>query len=178
MIDILPLEEPLLDLFNEHFERHRRESGQGEPHFMPFAVDDPEGPRGLQSDALHKPLSELNWQRWFVALSEASQVVGHVDLKGDGLHAGSHRCELGIGIERAFRAQGLGRALMEKALGFARSEPQLHWVDLRVFAHNTGARALYRALQFEEVGVLRDRFRVQGSHIDDVLMCLSLRQGG
>ena len=54
--------------------------------------------------------------------------------------------------------------------------PNLHWVDLRVFANNHAARSLYRSLGFEEVGLLRDRFRIQGVSIDDVLMSRSLRE--
>ncbi len=143
---------------------------------MPFAPDDPDGPKGVDPQAVDRPLSEPGWQRWFVAVGDDERVVGQVDLRGDGLRAGLHRCELGIGVERPYRGQGLGRRLMETAIDFARGAESLDWVDLRVFAHNTAGRALYLDLGFVELGTAADRFRVGGQTIDDVIMTLEVAQ--
>jgi len=97
-----------------------------------------------------------------------------VDLKGDGLKTGRHRCELGIGIEREHRGKGLGRRLMETAVEFARDAGTLTWVDLRVFAHNATARALYLDMGFSEVGTLVEGFRIEGQTVDDVIMTLKV----
>jgi RimJ/RimL family protein N-acetyltransferase len=43
-----------------------------------------------------------------------------------------------------------------------------------VFAHNHRARKLYASFGFVEVGITRDRFRVDGTVIDDVAMVLAL----
>ena len=102
------------------------------------------------------------------------RVVAHVNLKGDGLATGLHRCELGIGIEEAYRSAGLGRRLMGTAIDFARHAPSLNWLDLRVFSHNTPARVLYISLGFKEVGTWFDRFRISGQSIDDILMTLNV----
>lgn len=172
---IRPLTRDDLSLFEAHFNRHRAESGRGDHHFMPFAPDDPQGPRGLDAAALHLPLDEPGWQRWFVAtVTDEERIIGHVNLKGDGLRTGLHRCELGIGVERGYRSHGLGRRLMNTAIAFARSDPRLAWIDLRVFGHNRVGRALYGALGFVEVGTLIDRFRVEGQQIDDVIMTLAV----
>jgi RimJ/RimL family protein N-acetyltransferase len=160
--------------FHAHFRRHRAESGRGDAHFMPFAPDDEDGPKGLAVEGLARSLRELRWQRWFLATTDQGDVVGHVNLKSDGVRVGLHRCELGIGIERAYRRQGLGRRLMQTAIEFARDAETLSWVDLRVFAHNAAGRALYRSLGFVEIGTLVDRFRIEGQRIDDVLMTLRL----
>lgn len=159
--------------FQEHFSRHRAESGRGDQHFLPFAPDDREGPN-LDVDALNRTLDEPGWQRWIIAIDDEENIVGHVDLKGDGLKTGRHRCELGIGIEREHRGKGLGRRLMETAVEFARDAGTLTWVDLRVFAHNAAARALYLDMGFSEVGTLVDRFRIEGQTVDDVIMTLKV----
>ena len=175
MHDIRPLAHDDVAPLREHFRRHLAESGRGDPHFVPFVPGGPEGPVGLDAEAMTRPLSEPGWQRWFLAVTERGEIVGHVNLKGDKLRAGLHRCDLGIGIERAHRAQGLGRRLMQTAIEFARNAPTLAWIDLRVFGHNARARALYVSLGFAEVGTLADRFRIEGQSIDDVIMTLRIR---
>jgi RimJ/RimL family protein N-acetyltransferase len=141
---------------------------------MPFAADDPEGPAGVHLDKLEVPVTEPGWERAFVAMAGSQQFVGHVCLKSSRLRTMLHRCELGLGVEVAWRGQGLGERLMQTAIEFARRQ-QLHWVHLSTFSHNFPAQALYRKLGFRETGFVRDCFRIDGQSIDDVLMTLQLR---
>lgn len=174
-VTVRPLSEALVPALLAHLGRHRAESGaEGELIFMPFEPGGDAGPRGIDRSAWEAPLDQPGWQRWFVALAPAGSIVGHIDLKGDSLATGLHRCELGIGLENAYRGAGLGRRLMGAALDFARQAPSLAWVDLRVFGHNHRARALYESLGFVHQGTLRDRFRIRGERIDDELMALSV----
>lgn len=161
-------------LLQAHLVRHRAESGRGDIHFMPFAPGDSDAPAGLNARSLNLALHARGWQRWFIGTVDG-QIVGHVSLKGDSLNTGLHRCELGIGVERAYRDQRIGHALMNVAIDFARNTHELRWVDLSVFAHNAKARALYRALGFVEVATLIDRFRIEGESIDDLMMTLAVK---
>jgi len=165
-----------LTLLAEHNARHRAESGRGELHFMPFVPGEEAGPRKRRPEPLGLPLSEPGWERVFAAFADGrSRIVGEVNLTGDALRTGLHRCELGIGIERSHRGHGLGRRLMQTAIDFVREAPEIAWLDLKVFAHNKAARALYAALGFQEVGTVVDRFRIEGESIDDVIMTLDVR---
>lgn len=178
MIDLTiePVGPEDLTLLAEHAARHRAESGRGEHHFMPFAPGVSAGPRKRRPEPLGLPLTEPGWERIFAAFADQrSRIVGEVNLSGDALHTGLHRCELGIGIERSHRGQGLGRRLMERAIEFTRCAPGIAWLDLKVFAHNAPARALYAALGFQEVGTVVDRFRIEGESIDDIIMTLDVR---
>ncbi len=142
---------------------------------MPFTPDDPDGPWGITLEKALRSHANPGWQRWFCAEDKASgAIIGHVDLNHDGLRAGSHRCELGIGVEEAYRSKGIGRRLMNTAIAYAQDKDFLDWIDLRVFGNNERAYSLYRQLGFVEVGVLRDRFRIGGVSIDDVLMVLDV----
>ncbi|TDJ34158.1 MAG: GNAT family N-acetyltransferase [Gammaproteobacteria bacterium] len=163
-----------INAFNEHIDRHLAESGRGENHFMPYAPSDPNRPTRLKPTDLDVPLNECSWKRWFLAIDVDENVVGHADLKGDDLRTGLHRCELGIGVEREYREQGLGRRLLEESIAFARTVDSIDWIDLRVFSHNTVARRLYESIGFKEVVTVFDRFRIEESQIDDVLMSLSV----
>ncbi|MFK7915807.1 MAG: GNAT family N-acetyltransferase [Pseudomonadales bacterium] len=174
MIAIEPLSAATLPAYQAHFARHRAESGLGDIHFMPFDPDDPDGPRGLDSEAWQWPLQRPGWQRWFLAIAADGLVVGHVDLKSAPLKTSLHRVTLGIGIERPYRGAGLGRRLMQVAIRFAEEQPELDWLELQAFAHNSPGLALYQSLGFKEIGRVRDRFRIRGQHIDDVHMTLAV----
>lgn len=169
-IDIKALTSLSFPAFAGHFIRHRAESGTGGVHFMPFAADDPNGPTGACAERAFWPVDRAGWQRWFCAHDTASgNIVGHVDVKSDPLTAGLHWCHLGIGIENAYRGQGLGERLMDCAIGFVEAHPALACIELRVFSGNTPI-ALYRKKGFAEVCTLKDRFRLHGRSIDDIIM--------
>lgn len=174
-VDIIPLTEQLIPALADHFSRHRKESGVNDFHFMPFLPDDPQGPRGASADRVFLPLDQPGWQRWFCAQDTVTgDIVGHVDIKSEGLRASMHWCELGIGIESAYRGMGLGERLMTRAIDFARQQDRLEWIELRVFANNSPAVSLYKKLGFEFVGILQDRFRLRGQSIDDIVMVLNV----
>jgi ribosomal protein S18 acetylase RimI-like enzyme len=81
---------------------------------------------------------------------------------------------LGLGIAEAHRSRGLGRALTQYAIDWARANGH-DWVDLSVFAANTQAVALYQSLGFVQTGFYVDRFRIDGDSIDEISMALDLR---
>lgn len=120
------------------------------------------------SQRVDQPLWIRSW-----ALLVDGVFRGHLDLHGGRMPSELHRATLGIGIERAARGRGNGAALLETAIAWSR-EQGLAWMDLAVFAHNTPARALYKKLGFVEVGMTRDRFRVDGQEIDDIAMTRAL----
>ena len=161
--------------FLAHYRRSIDESGTGEPHFNPFIPGDPDRPQTPKFENLDKPVAEMGWLRYWVAVHETDGIVGHVDLKGPELRVALHRCLLGIGIERGHRGKGVGTRLMQAAIDFATAEPQLEWIDLSVFELNSPARALYERLGFREQGRVPDKFRIRGDSITDVLMALALR---
>ena len=141
----------------------------------PFAHGTPLD-RGPREDRLRtmwpKPITEIGWMRtWGLIVDSA--IVGHIDLKGGGFASDLHRATLGIGIEAGYRDRGRGREMCEAVIRWAR-EHQLAWIDLGVFGPNKRAQTLYRKLGFVEVGMTRDRFRLDGESIDDISMTLAL----
>lgn len=173
---IAQLAEADLPALVAHIARHSRESGTGgDLIFRPRTSDAPIDE--LATIERHKagwaqPLDEPYWLRTWGVL-EGHQLRGHLDLHGGRLASESHRALLGMGVERGWRGRGHGRALLAAAIAWARDR-ELAWLDLGVFAHNHRARALYAAVGFVEVGITRDRFRVDGAPIDDVAMTLAL----
>lgn len=105
----------------------------------------------------------------FVAVA-GSQLVGlvHVEVSRHGFG------ELGMLVARDWRGRGVGSALLEAAIGRARSQG-LHKLCLEVFAHNTAAIALYRKSGFTEEGRrVRQYRRASGEIWDSIVMGLAL----
>ncbi|HET9627830.1 MAG TPA: GNAT family N-acetyltransferase [Kofleriaceae bacterium] len=173
---IVQLDDRDLVALVSHIVRHTAESGQDGD--LIFRTRDGDAPVDeLETIERHKigwaqAIDQPFWLRtWGVAIDD--RIVGHLDLYGGRMASEAHRAMLGMGIERAHRGHGHGRALLGTAIGWARAAG-LAWIDLGVFAHNPRARALYAQVGFVELGVTRDRYRVDGRSIDDVAMALKL----
>jgi len=88
-----------------------------------------------------------------------------------------HVAHIGIGVVPEFQGLGLGRALMQWLIDWARVGPGRGVVrlDLSVFQNNARAIRLYESLGFVKEGVRKRFVRLpDGSEIDDVLMVLFL----
>ncbi len=82
--------------------------------------------------------------------------------------------DLGMMVKDGFRGQGVGSALVERAIECAR-ERGCHKVALQHWPHNTAARALYEKFGFEQEGYLRRQYpRKNGEIWDAVVMGLLL----
>ena len=82
--------------------------------------------------------------------------------------------DLGMFIADGWRGRGVGSALMEAAIAWARSSPA-HKIALSLWPHNEAARALYDKFGFVEEGVLRRHYRRQNGEVwDAVVMGLLL----
>ncbi len=85
-------------------------------------------------------------------------------------HAPDGRVELGMGVVREWRGRGIGSALMEEALAWARQRGA-HKIVLSLWPHNRAARALYEKFGFELEGRRRRHWRRNNGELwDDMVM--------
>jgi RimJ/RimL family protein N-acetyltransferase len=83
--------------------------------------------------------------------------------------------ELGMLVARDWRGRGVGSALMQAGIDWARARGDLHKLSLGVFAHNTAAIALYEKFGFVEEGRLVKQYRRRSGELwDSVAMGLLL----
>jgi RimJ/RimL family protein N-acetyltransferase len=105
----------------------------------------------------------------FVAVANG-EIVGSVHLEPSPHGFG----EIGMAVARAWRGRGVGSALLEAAIGWARRQG-LHKLSLGVFAHNAAAIALYRKFGFADEGRRVKHYRrASGELWDSVEMGLLL----
>jgi ribosomal protein S18 acetylase RimI-like enzyme len=170
------LGEPGLPALCSHLQRHVHEAGRdGDVITSPRSPSEPfdlAATLERHRIAWARQITDPLWMRTWGLVIDGS-IRGHLDLHGGRMPTESHRTFLGMGIERAERGKGHGRALLEAAIAAAR-KLELAWIDLGVFALNGRARALYASIGFVEVGLVRDRFRVDGVRIDEISMTLAL----
>jgi RimJ/RimL family protein N-acetyltransferase len=77
--------------------------------------------------------------------------------------------ELGMLVDREWRGSGVGSALLQATIDWARDQG-LHKLCLEVFTHNTAAIALYRKYGFVEEGHRINHYRRANGELWDVLI--------
>ncbi len=85
----------------------------------------------------------------------------------------SHVCEIALASKRKFWGIGVGSAMLETLIALAKSQG-LRAMELGVYADNARARALYIKFGFEQIGLHKNRFYVNGVYHDEILMDLDL----
>jgi len=112
-------------------------------------------------------------QTLFLVALVDKRLVATADIHRGRFLKNAHTASLGITVRKPVRGQGLGKAIMQDMLNWARSEG-VRKVTLGVFASNESAIALYRELGFTEEGRLRGEVVLAGQPVDQLLMALWL----
>ena len=108
-------------------------------------------------------------------LAEAgSNIVGQLGLRGSRRRALRHAAELGMMVSEDWRGQGIGTALMERAIAWARGSGVLKRLELKVYTRNQRAIHLYQKFGFQVEGRRQRAVWEDGEWLDDYLMGLLL----
>ena len=99
------------------------------------------------------------------------EVVGRLSVARDPHPASFHVADLGLMVAAGHRRRGIGRALLEQAVDWARAS-NVRKLELHVFPHNAAAVALYDAMGFEREGYRTGHYRRGGGFQDAILMAL------
>jgi RimJ/RimL family protein N-acetyltransferase len=108
----------------------------------------------------------------FVAEREG-EIAGRLSIGRDVHPASSHVADLGLMVDARYRRQGVGRALLEAAVEWAR-ENGVRKLELHVFPWNEPAIALYEAFGFEREGYRKGHYRRPDGYVDAVLMAFEV----
>ncbi len=104
------------------------------------------------------------------------RIIGMLDFHSEERKRVKHHGELGMSVNRAWRGQGVGRALLCTLIAWAEQHPVLEKLCLQVFATNTRAITLYSSLGFKEEGLqVRDIKMESGEYVDVLMMALFVK---
>lgn len=101
------------------------------------------------------------------------KIVGSLTMWWSGLQKMAHVRELGMLVIDEYREMGVGSALMDYGLRWAR-EKKIEKVTLGVFSPNKRAYGLYKKFGFKVEGVLKNQHVLKGKRADEYRMALFL----
>ena len=96
-------------------------------------------------------------------------VVARLSLARDPHPASRHVADLGLMVEAGHRRQGVGTALLEEAVAWARTVG-VRKLELHVFPWNEPALRLYKSFGFEREGYRKRHYDRDGELVDAILM--------
>ena len=100
-----------------------------------------------------------------------SQIIGMLNFHNGERKRISHLGEFGISVNKLWRDQGIGRALLSALLLWAQHQSAIEKVCLEVFTTNTRAITLYQSLGFREEGRLVRHIKLgPGLYVDTLRM--------
>jgi putative acetyltransferase len=106
----------------------------------------------------------------FVA-DDAGVVVGRLSVARDPHPASRHVADLGLMVAAEHRRRGVGTALLQEAVRWARAAG-VRKLELHVFPWNAPAIALYERFGFATEGVRRGHYVRDGEEVDAILMAI------
>ena len=108
---------------------------------------------------------------WLLAL-DGNRVIGTLNMTGGSRAEDAHVVTLGMSVANGWRDRGVGRALMTRAIEWARWTEGVSRVELEVFSDNARAIHLYERMGFVAEGLRRRAFIKDGLQIDSLMMAL------
>jgi len=115
---------------------------------------------------LHKKFTNRNL---FLVVDNYGYIVGVLGFIGGAFKKISHVAEIGMAIDKQFRSSGLGSTLLREAVAWSRKKGFLR-LELGVLSTNKKALSLYKKFGFQEEGVRKNRYQVDGEWVDEILM--------
>lgn len=86
----------------------------------------------------------------------------------------SHNAEISISVKKEYWGTGIGSAIMNELIGFAKEHELIKNISLGVKASNHSAIRLYEKFGFIKVGIHKNFFNINGFFDDEILMDLYL----
>ena len=108
----------------------------------------------------------------FVAEDDGA-IVGRLSVARDPHTASRHVADLGLMVAASHRRRGIGRALLEQAVAWAR-DAGVSKLELHVFPWNEPALRLYEQFGFEREGLRKQHYRRGGEYVDVILMAYAV----
>lgn len=103
-----------------------------------------------------------------------NEIIGNLVGHGSNRRASRHCVSISMSVAREWRGKGIGKALMQKSIDWARNSSIVKRMDLIVFARNQAAIHLYESVGFVKEGILQKSIFRDEQYLDAYIMALLL----
>jgi RimJ/RimL family protein N-acetyltransferase len=111
----------------------------------------------------------------FLVAEFEGKIVGNINVDGNQRQIMRHTAVFGMGMHKEWQSCGLGTAILEVAISWAKSNAELEILFLQVYAENEAGLALYRKMGFIQHGRIPNFFKQNGRYHDEIAMYLSVK---
>jgi RimJ/RimL family protein N-acetyltransferase len=119
----------------------------------------------------NKTIEEIKNRKGLTAVAQVNEeTVGIAYLVRGKFDKNSHVGFLGISILKKFRGIGIGTAMMNYLIEWAKDQEEPEKISLIVFSTNKVAISLYRKFGFKIEGVSKKQYKIEGEYIDEITM--------
>jgi ribosomal protein S18 acetylase RimI-like enzyme len=178
MISIKELNKDKLDDFFQYLKIHLSENGQnGITLFQPLSKHQSvlsDEWKAKFEEGMNKKNEETGWRKIWVAIHDENKIVGHIDIRPQNQLNAEHRVLLGMGVDSNFRNLKIGQNLLEFIIDHCTNNRKISWIDLQVLTNNIPATRLYKKMNFEELSITKDMFRIDNISYDYTSMALNV----
>jgi ribosomal protein S18 acetylase RimI-like enzyme len=131
---------------------------------LPFSVED---------EAVYISSMENSRDNLMLLAKDGEVIVGNASLSRMPRRM-SHRGDFSVAVAKDYWNKGIGRALLEKVIAFAK-ENDFAVIDLQVRSDNQGAIHLYEKYGFQKIGSHPAFFKINGENVSFDYMYLSVK---
>lgn len=102
------------------------------------------------------------------------QIVGNIDTTCSKRTVMAHTACIGMGMLQEWRNTGLGTALLQTTIDWAKQHSAIELLWLQVYTANTLGIGLYRKMGFVETGLIKKYFKHGDTYYDCLTMALDV----
>ncbi|RMG37308.1 MAG: N-acetyltransferase [Methanobacteriota archaeon] len=85
-----------------------------------------------------------------------------------------HTGELGMSVKKKYWRHGIGQAMLQALIDWAKDTGIIRKMNLRVTTYNTAGIGLYEKMGFKRVGIITRDMMIDGEFVDTILMGLEI----
>lgn len=163
-----------VDPFLEHRKRSANESGSKKtPLFT--AINAIELKKSIKIQHWDGDPKKQEWRRNWGAW-DSDEIIANFEAIGNGAGYDRHRVTVSVAVEEEYRQKGIGKAFLKEFIHWVSDYPFIEWVDISVFANNEPSITFFKRYGFEQVGYVKDKYRISEKQIDLLLMTKTVKE--